>query len=117
MDNPRKADGTWTFDPLEERGSCKDEALDVAFDSAITKLTVLKQGNEEHFRYIDYDNGDGGTHLKLHSWVNVSGKGLQCTSRSEARLAEDKNKVFPDEVTWVDFARHMKMFDDKTIIR
>ena len=117
MENPRKTDGSWTYDPLAERGFCKDEKLDVAFDAAITKLTVLKQGNEEHYRYIDYDNGDGGTHLKLHSWVHVSGKGLQCLSKTQASLSEDKNKIFPDDVTWVDFARKLKFYDDKSIIR
>ncbi|MBI2520634.1 MAG: hypothetical protein HYV97_09460 [Bdellovibrio sp.] len=117
MDNPRKTDGTWTYDPLLDRGVCRDEALDMAFDAAITKLTVLKQGNEEHYRYMDYDNGDGGSHLKLHSWLNVSGKTLQCSSKSDAKLSEDRNKIFLDDVTWINFSLQRKFLDDKTIIR
>ncbi len=117
MDNPRKADNTWTYDPGVERGRCKDAALDVAFDSAITKLTVLKQGNEEHYRYIDYDNGEGGSHAKLHTWINVTGKEMQCTSKQETNIADEQAKVFPDDITWVDFAKRTDVDDRNFIIR
>jgi|GEM_PF-4600305 len=121
LENPKKLDNTWTFDPAEERGRCTVEDLDRAFDNAVTKMATLQQANEEHYRYIDYDNRPAGTHQKIHSWVNVTGKSLKCevsdSEKSKWNALNDNMKIFLENVFWTDFSLKNEVSDRELIIR
>jgi len=100
--NFTKLDGTRMFNQLEELSKCMDKDLDVAFDKAINTMAGRIINDEEHFRYITYDSKNGGSHQKIYSWVNFTGKRLRCLD-SKAGLANGNN-VFPPHVMWEKFS-------------
>ena len=67
-------------------------------------MASLANANSPHWRFIEYDNGIGGSHAELFSWVYDSGKKLGCN----ARPLEEKQPVFPGDVQWDDFYKNTR---------
>jgi hypothetical protein len=117
LTNPLKNDFTQTFDPIKLRGSCSDQRLDHAFETAISHLNILSNGGKDHFRYIEYDLEEGGTNERIYSWVFDTGKRLRCTDNDLNKY--QSMKVFPSDVKWKSFSRmyHLNRNLDDDIIR
>ncbi len=79
--------GVRNFSPIEEYKKCSTKDLNYAFDLATTTLTGLRQSRLKHFRYIEYDDEKNGSHQRLHSWVDVSGKVLGCSEAPAYHIA------------------------------
>jgi len=99
IENPLLAGGKRKYDSLREIHRCTTEQLDVAFDSAVTLLTGRSRSSLEHYRYIQYDDKNGGTHQKLYSWIYKSGKNLRC----ERKVKQDVGEIFPQDIFWKPF--------------
>tara|TARA_R110002072_G_scaffold64203_2_gene159348 strand:+ start:190920 stop:192413 length:1494 start_codon:yes stop_codon:yes gene_type:complete len=100
VENPRLSNGKRRY-KLGGKRNCLLEQIDNAFESGITIMTGLHNSSREHYRFVDYDNGIGGSHEKLYSWVYSNGKELGCKSK---RFRNDSRSVFPSDVTWKSFS-------------
>ncbi len=108
--------GKYTVDPYKELNRCGSFDVDYAFTEAVKQLVIRGKNNHEHFAYLEYDNSEGGSHKKVHSWVYFSGKSQVCTSSKQSNqiLQADKDRfIFPDDVKWIPFIPTMKNGDDK----
>jgi len=114
--NPLKLDNTRSYDPEKERGKCDDEDLDRAFDTAINQLSGLMQKGSEYFKYIEYNNVEGGSHEKIYSFVNFTGKRMQCANKKENERPST-GELYPRDVEWRPFGVQYENKDDKSLIR
>jgi hypothetical protein len=101
LSNPRLTTGKRRFDPDATR-RCSSLDLDESFERGVTVMASLANANSPHYRFIEYDNGIGGSHAELFSWVYETGKKLGC----DARPLEEKRPVFPGDVQWRDFYKN-----------
>ncbi len=98
VENQVMANGRRRFDP-QKRRSCSSADLDESFESAVTVMASLAGADKGHWRFIEFDNGIGGSHKELYSWVYSNGKKLGC----DARKLEEKPPIFPENVPWQNF--------------
>lgn len=91
------ADGTRQYDKKAMKNSCISAQLEQSFDMAITLLGGLKRGNYPHFYYLLYDQGHGGSHNRIFSWVESDGKQISC----KEKVVDYRNEeFFPKDVSW-----------------
>ena len=57
------------------------------------------RGQEEYFRFIDYDNHVYGSHSKIYSWVKVKNLKLQCSSNPNEKIMSEM-RLFPEDIKW-----------------
>lgn len=100
VENPRLSNGERRY-KLNRKRNCLLHQLDNAFEQAITIMAGLHNSSREHYRFVEYDNGIGGSHEKLYSWVYSNGKELGCQSK---RYRRQKRSVFPADVSWKSFS-------------
>lgn len=102
--NIRKVDGTLNLDPEVEFKNCSTTDLDYAFDAATIIMTNLRKSvTFSHSEYIEYDNGDGGTHELLNSLVFKRGKKLSC-DKENFPGREEIRPIIPTDIRWNDFS-------------
>ncbi|MBL6988562.1 MAG: hypothetical protein ISR65_02220 [Bacteriovoracaceae bacterium] len=105
--NPRLVGKKYRFDPIKIMRGCTTADLDNAMVGAIEKMKSLKRMNHRHYRYIAYDEGIGGSHKKIYSWVHFSGKRMSCESHQRRISVMQKDHsdhlVFPLDVKWKAF--------------
>ncbi len=101
--NPRLGNGKRRFD-ASKRSICSSQAIDLGFDKSINTMASLAGNNSPHYRFVEYDNGIGGSHQHLFSWVPDDGKKLGCN----ARKLEEKSVLFPNDVSWRDYDIYSK---------
>lgn len=94
------ADGSRRLDYEQLVLACSSRDLDMAFTSAMTMLTGLRNSGAPHYHYIRYDMGAGGSHEEIFSWVESTGKELSCRRGSSRRALND----FPAEERWFPLA-------------
>lgn len=102
--NPIDHKGVYLNDPAEKIVNCTNRQLNKGFSYAIPYLSTLKRSGSDYYRYLDYDNGAGGTHNKIYSWVRVQPQRLKC---DKSLLEIYKNKkmekgefIFPSDIKW-----------------
>ena len=94
--NPYLPNGKRVYDAALEYKTCKTEQLNSAFDQIPVALTGLVQGEQTHFKYLEYDDVAGGSHQKIYSWVDISGKRLRCNEKISST-------IFPKDISWERF--------------
>ena len=87
---------------------CKSRYFELSFDKAINSLSLMSNQTNKSFRFIEYDNGQGGSHQKLYSWIPTSNRTINCKEKSQNRPVFD---LFPQDVNWQSFNPN----DDSTI--
>lgn len=100
IENPKLRDGTYTIDPIKEKENCTTWELDQAFVSAEQFVNALSINNRHFVRYVEYDTGIGGSHHRVYSWIEETGKQLEC---KEKYTRKDRATAFPPEVEWRPF--------------
>jgi hypothetical protein len=91
------ANGQKQFDKVSMKKSCTNNDLESSFDKAITLLSSLKKGAYPHYYYVLYDQGHGGSHNRLFSWVKSTGKKLVC---KEKKIDYRNEEFFPPDINW-----------------
>lgn len=92
--NPARPQGKRAF-KLGVKRKCTNSQLDQAFDTGVTLMESLRASGGDHYRYVEYDDGIGGSHERLHNWVFFRGKTWNC-EQTKARKIE----AFPKDVRW-----------------
>ena len=100
VENPILQNGKRRFD-LNAPRNCSSKVFDSAFDMGVTVMAGLANGQRDHFKYLTYDFGEGGSHYKVYSWVFFNGKKLSCSEKQEEKKREAL--IFPTDVTWKPF--------------
>lgn len=100
MENPLLITGERQYDASRERKRCLPSQLDRAFDLTLTGMVGRRSGFKEHYRYIEYDSFQGGSHQKMYSWVHDNGKRLSCDKTRPYDIP-----LFPQDVSWKPFSR------------
>ncbi len=105
--NYRNAGGDWGYSQSDFLKECSVSSLDKAFETASNYMLDLQKNNLDHFRFIRFDRSLGGSHQKIYSWVNFSGKNFRCLNDSENN--ENKQMIsrsITDELTpWRKFSK------------
>jgi hypothetical protein len=83
----------------EEIDFCSDKDMDLAMEYLPNHLKSLKNVMGPHFRFIDYDTHEFGTHRKIYSWVKMDTRKFDCRPDPNA-LVRDGLQVFPDDASW-----------------
>lgn len=83
----------------EQMVNCTPRDIDVAMEFAVKTLENLRLKNRKSYRYIDYDKGEAGTHLKLYAWAPSSSKVYNCAEKSDKNFILSKES-FPTDVKW-----------------
>lgn len=99
IENPILNNGKRTYGK-ENMRNCTGEELDLAFDGAITFFAGLRRASRDHYKYIEYDSGIGGSHQKIYSWVFDDGKKLKCPSDFKTST---NDSLFPSDIRWEPF--------------
>jgi hypothetical protein len=113
IDNPTLVSGKKQYQ--DDYRYCTIDALNRGMERGINRMSVMKKRGINHYQYIQYDNGSGGTHEKIYSWVKGSGKDLSCRvdEKKDKNIDEDRvilsKDIFPLDVSWEFFP------DEKTI--
>lgn len=97
--NPKKSNGKRYYDPPQIIGSCGHRSMNMAFEQSILMFSQLKKMLREHYYYKEYDNGIGGTHQKIYSWVRSNSKRLDCSEEDLAKNDQGQF-IFPGDVEW-----------------
>lgn len=105
--NPINTSGKRLYSFKKRLRNCTAKEIDAAFDSSINIQAGLSSSLQEHFRFIQYDHGDGGSHQKLYSWVHDLGDGYVCDKDRRAKLP-----TFPQDITWKNFNTNSKSAKD-----
>ncbi|MGK0367462.1 MAG: hypothetical protein ACI9QD_000597 [Thermoproteota archaeon] len=108
--NPIDHNGAYVNDPVQHLQGCTNRALNKAFSFSIPFMSNIRLSGRKYFKYIDYDNGIGGTHQKIYSWVPVTSKRLACDTdilkgslfSKKDELKAQINKIFPKGILWKD---------------
>jgi len=106
LENTVGLDGKLQIDPYKELERCTNYDIDPAFSQAVNILVNRAKNDREHYAYIEYDNGEGGSHENIQSWVYFSGKMLSCLDKKDELLTlqSDKERTqFPEDVKWIPF--------------
>ncbi len=98
---------------LNEIDLCTDKDIDLAMGYMPNLLKSVKSVLGRHYRFIDYDTHEFGTHRKIYSWVQMKNKKFDCRPDPN-RMIMDKMSVFPEDVSWkrwdvIDVANEMKI--------
>jgi hypothetical protein len=91
--------GEPVHDLPNEVDDCTARDLDLAMDYMPNQLKAMKNVMGTHFRFIDYDTHEFGTHRKIYSWVKMDTRKYDCRPDPN-RLINDKLRVFPQDVSW-----------------
>lgn len=99
MDNPLLTNGQRQFDASRERRRCLPSQFDRGFELIPTGMVGRRSGFKEHYRYVEYDSFEGGSHQKIYNWIYDNGKRLSCDKTRPYEIP-----VFPSDVNWQGFA-------------
>ncbi len=91
-------DGKNRYDKYLLMDNCSDVAMEQAFPKAVEDLAIKMKQGSDHFRYVAYDEGIGGSHRKIYSWVNYTGKKIKCVNKNDEGPVSDM--VIPEDVRW-----------------
>ncbi len=94
IDNFIKEDGKREYEYVQFNSFCSEDEQIRGFNYIPKAFSSLRKSYLEHYRYIEYDDREGGTHEFIHNWVYDSGKRNQCTDL-EKELDMD---LFPEDV-------------------
>ena len=90
---------------LYVKRKCTNEQLNNAFTAGIGTMESLRHKNHEHYRYIEYDFGVGGSHDRIHNWVFSTGKQLSCIKQTKNLASKSyRAALIPKDVRWADFS-------------
>ncbi|WP_417336675.1 hypothetical protein [Halobacteriovorax marinus] len=103
MKNPMTSAGTRLYSFNKRMKSCTTSELDMAFDMSINIQSGLSSSFQDHYRFIQYDHGGGGSHQKIYSWVRDKGDGYVCDQERRRELS-----IFPQDITWKNFGNYVK---------
>lgn len=110
QDNGSEAASTQVYDIKQGIESCSDQNIDHAMNTLPNFVTGLKSGERNYQKFIDYDMGKFGTHLKLYSWVKVKARKYDCRYDPNAKIIKEM-RAFPEDVSWK--PRHAKDKSDE----
>ena len=95
------SNGLRRFSPLKEYKKCTDRQLDKSFKLISFFMNEQYNRFDRYYKYISYDNGIGGSHQKIYSWVLSKGRPLACQDSLDFSISNRKNsEVFPESVRW-----------------
>ncbi len=109
--NPVTSSGKRMYSFKDSIKNCTTRELNSAFDMSINIQAGLSGSFQDHFRFIEYDHGNGASHQKLYSWVRDLGDGYVCDKDRRQKLS-----IFPQDVNWSNFG-DMKDSFESLIVR
>jgi hypothetical protein len=96
--NVLDVNGSYVYDLVRDISSCKPQDIDLAMSYLPNFLKGLK-GEQEYFKFVDYDNHEFGTHRKLYSWVKVRALKQACGKDPNTAIRNGIS-VFPEDISW-----------------
>ena len=100
--NPRVDDKTLFVNQNKELARCRARSLEYAFDRAINGMSLLKTQSNKQFRFVEYDNGRGGSHQKIYGWIFDRVQYFECKYQSKKNQPK-RFDIFPQDVIWENF--------------
>lgn len=100
VENPILRDGSYTIDPLIEKNNCTSREFDNAFATLEQFVNAQAIGHNHFVRYVEYDTGVGGSHHRIYSWIEETGKRMSCLDEYDRK---DIPPAFPPNVEWESF--------------
>lgn len=97
---------------MDEFRGCTSAAIDSIGPRAVKLLDRLRMEGQKSFRYITYDSTSVGSHQRIYSWVEDSGRVLNCGDKYQSLLKV--KTTFPKDVSWgekkldIDLKRNLK---------
>lgn len=107
VNNPEQKSGGRYYD--KSLKTCSVDGINKSMERGINRMAVLRKRGVDHYRYIEYDSGVGGSHEKIYSWVRNSGKDQSCRSVTkkdkiiEEQIVKLRKEIFPLDVSWKAF--------------
>ena len=114
-------DGAWAYNPKvddtkffnnqnNELARCRAKDFEKSFDQAINGLGLMKSQTNKMYRFVEYDNGRGGSHQKIYGWISGKTTNYTCVGAKRGSTLPPA-EIFPQDVTW----EHFKLDDDRTV--
>lgn len=97
--NPYVAKNTRAVPLKQQMLNCSARDIDAAMEAAVNTLETLRKRERKSYRYIDYDRGAFGSHMKLYSWVPVEGKSYSCSEKEDKEFLVNRPS-FPHDIHW-----------------
>jgi hypothetical protein len=100
-DNLTTSEGKLYKDPIQMLKNCTESELNRAFDGIPRYLEKIRRKDAPVMRFVEYDNGSGGTHSKLYTWVIEDHKRQKCSGdEKKLQKANQSFRIFPEDVRW-----------------
>ncbi len=100
--NPKVDDSSFFVNQNKELARCRAKSLEYAFDRAINGMSLLKTQTNKQYRFIEYDNGRGGSHQKIFGWIYDRVQYFECKYQPKKAL-QSRFEIFPQDVIWENF--------------
>ena len=85
-----------------ELNRCRAKNFEKAFDRAINGMSLMKNQTKGQFRFVEYDNGKGGSHQKIYAWLYDRPHNYLCKYASKTPI-QTTFDIFPHDVAWESF--------------
>lgn len=100
--NPKVDENTYFVDQNKELARCRARNFEKAFDQAINGMGLMKSQTNRQYRFIEYDNGRGGSHQKIFAWIYDKVQYFECKYQTQ-KPNQSSFEIFPQDVIWENF--------------
>ncbi len=104
--NPVDSRNKRIYDMSKEFKNCSIRKLDDGFGRINQVISEMQKFGKEFVRYVSYDDLAFGSHEKLHSFVSVDGKDINCAEHERDKY-NINFKIFPNDIRWRDLAQSL----------
>ena len=100
--NPKTEEGKFFVNQNKELERCRAKNFEKTFDQAINGMSLMKNQTNREYRFVEYDNGRGGSHQKIFGWISDKVQNYACKyeDKTPNQIPFD---VFPHDVVWENF--------------
>lgn len=100
--NVKVDDNSFFVDQNKELARCRAKDFQKAFDQSINGMGLMKSQTNRQYRYLEYDNGRGGSHQKIYAWIYDKVQYFECKYQTK-KSNESSFDIFPQDVIWENF--------------
>lgn len=100
--NPRHADGSFYVNQETEFRRCRVDRFEKMFETLNSAMALMRTTEKNHYKYLEYDNGAGGTHAMVYAWIYDDSASMNCKNK-QSMGHQTMEEFLPDDVSWKKF--------------
>lgn len=94
-------ESTWSL-MKGDMDRCKSHQFERNFEQAINGLRLMSVHENKRYRFVEYDNTQGGSHQAIYAWINDRPQNYSCKD-SKTKNTLMNLDIFPQDVVWENY--------------